>query len=276
MPAEAAHRCAVIGDPVAHSLSPALHNAGYDALGLSDWSYQAVRVGAGHVGDFLAGLDSSWRGLSVTAPHKREALALAGTVTERAELAGGVNTLVRGGSGWVGDNTDLPGAVAAIRERSAAPAATGTILGGGATAASTGLALVELGVQSIAIAVRDPARAAEAAASIKAHPARPAVAVVQLAQAEPADIVVSTIPIAAQDDRTVAAVLPAPVLFEVTYNTWPTPLVEAAERSGSVIVSGLDLLIHQAVLQFEQFTGERAPLAAMRTAGESALAARRS
>ncbi|WP_300681742.1 shikimate dehydrogenase [Nocardioides sp.] len=274
MPAEAAHRCGVIGDPVAHSLSPALHNAGYAAAGLEGWSYQAIRVEAGRVGDFLAGLGDQWRGLSVTAPHKREALALADTVTERAELAGGVNTLVRGGSGWVGDNTDLPGAVAAIRERYQGPAATGTILGGGATAASTGLALAYLGVETITLAVRDPERARDAAAAIAAHPARPRVDVVTLDQARPADIVVSTIPIAAQTPELTAAVLPAPVLFEVTYNTWPTPLVSAAERSGSVLVSGLDLLVHQAVLQFEQFTGSRAPLAAMREAGESALAAR--
>ena len=269
-------RCAVIGDPVAHSLSPALHRAGYTSLGLEGWRYDAIEVRAGHVDDFLAGLGEEWRGLSVTAPHKREALMRVDTVTERAELAGGVNTVVRGGSGWVGDNTDLPGAVAAIRERSSASAESGTILGGGATAASTGLALAELGVAAITIAVRDPSRAASAATAIAAHPSRPRVRVVDFAQAQPADIVVSTIPVQAQTPALVAAVLPAPVLFEVTYNSWPTPLVAAAQSSGSVIVSGLDLLLHQAVLQFEQFTGERAPLAAMRAAGEMALAERQS
>src|SRR3954469_7564462 len=136
-------RCAVLGDPVAHSLSPVLHAAGYAEVGLEDWSYDAVRVPAGSLPGFVADLDLTWRGLSVTAPLKREALGFASTVTARARLAGGVNTLVRAETGWSGDNTDLPGAVAAIRERYTGPVRSALILGGGATAASVGLALAE-------------------------------------------------------------------------------------------------------------------------------------
>ena len=109
-------RCGVLGDPIAHSLSPVLHRAAYAALGL-DWSYDAHRVAAGGLEPFVAGLDASWRGLSLTMPLKREALALADRVTDRARLAGAVNTLLLEGDERVGDNTDLPGAVAAIRER---------------------------------------------------------------------------------------------------------------------------------------------------------------
>ncbi|MFT4263072.1 MAG: shikimate dehydrogenase, partial [Nocardioides sp.] len=88
------------------------------------------------------------------------------------------------------------------------------------------------------------------------------------------DLVVSTIPATAQLPALVEEWGSAPVLFEVTYDTWPTPLVAAAEQMGSVVVSGLDLLVHQAALQFESFTGHAAPLDAMRAAGEAALAER--
>jgi shikimate dehydrogenase len=265
-------RCAVLGDPVAHSLSPALHAAGYAEVGLADWSYDAVRVPAGSLAGFVTDLDATWRGLSITAPLKREALAFASSVTDRARLAGGVNTLVRSESGWAGDNTDLPGAVSAIRERYAGPVRSGVILGGGATAASVGLALAELGATALTLAVREPARAAETAAALVAHPSAPVVDTVPLdSLSVAADVVVSTIPVAAQTPELVARCAGAPVVFEVTYNTWPTPLSAAAT---GVVVSGLDLLVHQAVLQFEQFAGIPAPLEAMRAAGSAALAAR--
>ncbi|HWU20737.1 MAG TPA: shikimate dehydrogenase [Nocardioides sp.] len=268
--------CAVIGDPIAHSLSPVLHRAGYDALGLTGWAYDAVQVPAGGLAGFLDATGDDVRGLSVTAPLKREALAAAHTVTDRARLAGGANTLVRDedGPGWFADNTDLPGAVAAIRERWSGPLREGVVLGGGATAASTGLALIELGVQRLRLAVRDPGRAAETIAALLAHPRAPHVDVIHLTDARAADIVVSTIPVAAQSPELVARMSGTRVLFEVTYNTWPTPLAAAAADAGAVVVSGLDLLVHQAVLQFEMFTGQPGPLDAMRGAGEAALAAR--
>lgn len=263
-------RCAVVGDPVAHSLSPVLHRAGYAALGLEGWSYDAVRVPAGGLADFVGSLDASWRGLSVTAPLKREALALATSATDRARLAAGANTLARAGDGWAGDNTDLPGAAAAVRERYAGPVGAATILGGGATAASVGLALAGLGATTLTLAVREAARAAETAAALRAHPSAPTVAVVPLEHvAEVGDVLVSTIPVTAQTDDLVARCAGAPVVFEVTYNTWPTPLVSAAS---GVVVSGLDLLLHQAFEQFEQFTGRPAPREAMRAAGLAALA----
>src|SRR5688500_1628185 len=114
MPAEM--RCAVLGDPVAHSLSPALHRAAYAESGL-DWTYDAHRVGAGELGRFVAGLGAQWRGLSLTMPLKREALALADEATDRARQAGAANTLVLDAGRRLADNTDVPGALAAIRER---------------------------------------------------------------------------------------------------------------------------------------------------------------
>ena len=151
-------RCAVLGDPVEHSLSPALHRAAYAELGLSGWSYDPVRVPGGTLPEFLDGLGAEWRGLSLTMPLKRELLALADErgwdVSSRARSAGGANTLVREGGGWRGDNTDLPGAVAAVRERYDGPVERVLVLGGGATAASIGLALCDLGARDVTLLVR--------------------------------------------------------------------------------------------------------------------------
>lgn len=264
----------MLGDPVAHSLSPSLHRAGYATLGI-EATYDAVRVPAGDLARFVAGLGPEWRGLSVTAPLKREALALADEVSDLAVLAGGANTLVRTPSGWFADNTDVPGAVAAIRERFAGPLVGATILGGGATAASVGLALADLGIGTITVAARTPANAADAVVAIERHSSAPRVLVVPLDEVgATGGVLVSTVPATAQTDDLVGRVLPADVVFEVTYNEWPTPLVAAALDAGATVVSGLDLLVHQAVLQFGMFTGHDGPLDAMRAAGEAALAAR--
>jgi shikimate dehydrogenase len=271
----AARRCGVLGDPIAHSLSPVLHRAAYAELGL-DWTYDAHRVASGRLEAFLAELGPEWRGLSLTMPLKREALPLVDRLTDRARMAGAVNTLLLEDDGSrVGDNTDLPGAAAAIRERTSAPLASAAILGGGATATSVGLALVDLGVRSMVVAVREEARAAETLAALRAHPAAPRVVVEPIAGGRwSADVVVSTVPAAAQTPELVARCAGVPVVFEALYDPWPTPLAASAIDSGRTLVSGLDLLVHQAALQLELFTGMRAPLAVMRDAGERALAAR--
>lgn len=265
-------KCAVLGDPIAHSLSPALHLAGYAALGL-DWTYDSVRVPAGGLAGHLATLDASWRGLSLTMPLKREAMSLADRVSARATLAGAANTLVLVDGGVHADNTDLPGAVEALQERYDGTVRSATILGAGATAASTGLALCEAGASEVTLLVRSRARAADTAAAIDRHPSGPRVRVGSLADDAPTgDVLVSTIPAAAQTPDLVARCADVPVVFEVLYDPWPTPLAAAAGER--VLVSGLDLLVHQAALQFEIYTGSPAPLAEMRAAGEAALAAR--
>lgn len=269
-------RCGVLGDPIAHSLSPVLHRAAYAELGL-DWSYDAHRVPAGGLESFLAGLDDTWRGLSLTMPLKREALALVDRLTDRARLAGAVNTLlVEPGGERVGDNTDLPGAAAAVRERTSAPLASAVVLGGGATAASVGLALADLGVRTIDLLVRDVSRAGDTVGVLGSHAADVDVRPGLLDASEPlsADIVVSTIPAGAQVPALLRRVAGVPVVFEALYDPWPTPLAAAALASDRVLVGGLDLLVHQAALQHELFTGVPAPLDVMREAGRAALEAR--
>lgn len=272
--------CAVLGDPIEHSLSPVLHRAGYAALGL-DWTYDAHRVPSGGLPSFLSGLDATWRGLSLTMPLKREAVPLVDRLTETATVTGAVNTLLLEEDGsTVGDNTDLPGAVAAVNERWTGPLSTATILGGGATATSVGLALCDLGVTDIRLLVRAPGRAIETVDALRGAAAAPQVSVGLLAEPYadggglrgPGDIVVSTIPAKAQTPELVEAMASAPCLFDVIYDPWPTPLAAAVQGS---VVSGLDLLVHQAALQFALFTGRTAPLEQMRRAGELALSQRR-
>jgi shikimate dehydrogenase len=276
-------RCAVLGSPIAHSLSPVLHRAAYRELGL-DWSYDAVELTAAGLPAFVEGLDGTWRGLSLTMPLKRTVLPLLDELAGRAREAAAVNTVVLDEGRRVGHNTDVPGAVAALRERYDGPAGAALVLGAGATAASTVLALADLGCRHVLLAAREPRRAAETLDAVARHPHPPDVEVVRLDALVPdavrADVLVSTIPASAQP-RLRALVDRVAAVFDVVYDPWPTPLAQAALArttaggQGPVLVGGLDLLVHQAALQVELMTGvPEAPLALMRAAGEAALAAR--
>jgi shikimate dehydrogenase len=268
-------RCAVVGSPIRHSLSPVLHGAAYAALGL-DWVYEAHELAEQALPAFLDGLDGSWRGLSLTMPLKRTVVPLLDELSDRARQALAANTVVLHEGHRTGHNTDVPGASAAVRERYDGTVERAVIIGGGATAASTLLGLADLGCRQVTLVVRDRARAAATVATAARHPAAPHVEVRLLGGTPPeADIVVSTIPAGAQDPEVLALAERAPVVFEVIYDPWPTPLARLATTTGRVLVSGLDLLVHQAVLQVELMTGvPQAPLDVMRAAGEAALVAR--
>lgn len=253
-------------------------------LGL-DWEYDAHEVSEDQLPEFLLGLDSSWRGLSLTMPLKRTVVPLLDAMSERATQALAANTVVLDERGRTGHNTDVPGVAAAIRERYDGPVDRAVVVGGGATAASALLGLADLGCRHVTLMVREEARAAPTVATAARHPAAPAVEVRRLDGSAPeADIVVSTIPASAQGAEVLATVEAATVAFDVIYDPWPTPLATRAADAGRVLVSGLDLLVHQAVLQVELMTGlttgsssgaASALLEAMRAAGESALEARR-
>lgn len=268
-------RCAVLGSPIRHSLSPVLHRAAYAHLGL-DWTYDAVEVESAGLAGFLDGLDDSWRGLSLTMPLKRTVVPLASTLDDWSRLSGVANTLVLDRGGRHAHNTDVPGAVAALSERLSGPLRSATVLGGGATAASVLLALAELGCVSAHLLVRDPSRAEETLAAVGAHPRAPEVTVSRLddATAVAADLLVSTVPAAAQGADLLAAVGAVPAVFEVVYDPWPTPLARAAELGGLTLVSGLDLLAHQAALQVHLMTGRGVPVDLLRRAGRTELARR--
>jgi shikimate dehydrogenase len=270
-------RCAVLGDPIEHSLSPVLHRAAYDALGL-DWTYDALRVPAGDLAAYVGGLGEEWRGLSLTMPLKREVVPLLTSRDVWTDISGSANTLLLDEDGGRhGLNTDVPGAEAALGQGTELHLRSAVVPGGGATATSVLLALAERGLEQATIAVRDPERAAETLAAVARHPRPPRMSVAPLAALDPvaADVVVSTIPAEAQTEAMVGAVGDVPVVFDVVYDPWPTPLAEQAAAAGRTVVSGLDLLLWQAVDQVRAMTGRfDVPVATMRTAGETALAER--
>ncbi|QMU69221.1 shikimate dehydrogenase [Streptacidiphilus sp. P02-A3a] len=271
-------RAAVLGSPIAHSLSPVLHNAAYAALGLTDAHYGRFEVDEAGLPGFLASLDvagEGWAGLSLTMPLKRAVIPLLDEVSERALAVDAVNTVLFHPDGRrTGDNTDVPGLLAALRERGVERVESASVLGAGATASSALAALARICDGEVTAYVRGPERAAQ----MRELGERLGVRVVtapweRAAEALAAPLTVSTTPVGATDGLAVSVPPEPGALFDVLYHPWPTALAAAwAERGGSVL-GGLDLLVHQAVLQCEFFTGIRpAPLAAMRAAGETALA----
>jgi shikimate dehydrogenase len=262
----------VLGSPIGHSLSPVLHRAAYDALGL-DWSYDAYDVREETLGDFVAGLPSEYRGLSVTMPLKSAVIPLCTSVTETARLVGSVNTVLLEPDGSrAGDNTDVPGMVAALAEFGMTDATSAVIVGAGSTAASALAAMARLGASHVVVLARTPEKAARLmsiGATVGAEVVvEPLGAARQVASA---DVLVSTIPAEAQasDAGPLAGV--APVVLDVIYHPSRTPLLAAVAEAGGTAVPGMALLLHQAARQVELMTGCAAPLEAMRAAGLTSL-----
>ncbi|HZC26971.1 MAG TPA: shikimate dehydrogenase [Actinopolymorphaceae bacterium] len=272
-------RCAVLGSPIAHSLSPVLHRTAYAELGL-DWRYDAFEVDEAALPGFVDRLGPEWRGLSLTMPLKRAVIPLCDEVLEPATLVGAVNTLLLDDGRRTGANTDVPGIVAALRERGVTSVRRALVLGVGATACSALAGLAEIGIAEVRAVARDPARAGELRALAYRLDVDVSVVSWDVAGATArggagVDIVVSTVPEPAAAEMADLAVERAEVVFDVLYHPWPTRLARTAKASGRVVVGGLDLLVHQAGVQVELMTGRiPAPVAAMRLAGEEALRAK--
>ena len=283
--------CAVIGHPIAHSLSPAMHRAAYRDLGL-DWSFDAVDVARDGLADFVAGLDESWRGLAVTMPHKQE-LAGLGEPDELVRLLGVANTWVRTTSGPVVRNTDASGVCDALRQAGVHRVSSVTVLGAGATARSVLAGAARLGVRSATIVSRSHVRSQQtlalaSALGVTAHwqPLDEPLA--------PADLLVSTLPRQAFDEgehrppdfdggehrspgttlRALRAVACAPVVFDVVYDPWPPVLLDLARQENKVCIDGLDLLAAQGRRQVEIMTGQHVAMTTMRQAARTELARR--
>jgi shikimate dehydrogenase len=280
-----ARKAAVLGFPVEHSRSPQLHLAAYRALGLDDWTYDRIACTADELPSVVSGFGPEWVGVSVTMPGKFAALRFADERTERAQLVGSANTLVRTESGWRADNTDVDGVAGALDHRRDLRRAI--VLGSGATAPAAVVALAGLGVTDITVAARNKHRAArllELGATLGARTHFADLADTNLAdtnladtnlidtnlidtnlidtslagQIERAEVLVSTIPseAAALYASSFAVV---PVLLDAIYDPWPTPLAQAVANAGGQVVGGLQMLLHQAYSQVEQFTGRTAP-----------------
>lgn len=266
-----ARQAAVLGSPIEHSLSPVLHDAAYRELGLSDWTFSRVRCEADELAGLVDGLGPEWAGLAVTMPGKRAALAYATERTRVAELVGAANTLVpRAAGGWLADCTDVEGIVGSLRAAGGVrDGGRAVILGAGGTATAALTALEALGIPAATIVVRDPSRAEEALACAS----RVGIAV-ELVRWDTvdfatlcggADLVVSTVPVGAVEP-VAGDIVRAGCVFDVIYHPWPTPLAKAAGDRDTRLVTGLDMLLHQAFAQVHWFTGQDAPRAAMRSA----------
>lgn len=265
-PADSARRkAAVLGSPIAHSRSPQLHLAAYRALGLSGWTYDRIECRAEELPTLVATLGPEWVGLSVTMPDKFAALAVAEQRTARAERVGSANTLVRTPTGWLADNTDVDG----VRGALGSAAGEAVVLGSGGTAPAAVLALAELGVDHITVAARNPdtaSRAVAVAADVGVSAQQVPLDGPDLgAAARCASVVVSTLPANAAA-RYAPLLEPVPVLLDAIYDPWPTPLAAAVMAAGGTVISGLQMLLHQAFTQVELFTGQLAPREAMTVA----------
>lgn len=274
-------RLAVLGSPIGHSQSPALHRAAYRELGL-EWQYDAVEVGAGGLGGFVAGLGTEWRGLSLTMPLKREVLSLLDDVDHIAQLTNAVNTVLLGAHHGrrtlSGFNTDVPGLVRALGESGVSQATHVTVLGAGATGASAMAAAAELGAETVDVVVRTPAKATTLVEL--GHVLGLVVTVSTLrsidAPGRVSDLVISTLPGGTVLDVNFPSTLrSSALLFDVAYSPWPSALAESWANAQGRVASGLGLLLHQALIQVRIFvTGdpftplprEDAVLAAMRAA----------
>lgn len=262
-------RAGVLGHPISHSKSPALHMAAYAGLGL-DWSYEAYDVNIAGLPDFIASLDDSWAGLSLTMPLKEAVIPLLAEVSDQAGELRSVNTVLPGRDlgTWQGVNTDVGGIVSAVRE--AAPGAVldhATILGSGATARSAVAALPALGVSSVTICARN-AQAAQEVASLARHLGLRAdtQSLEPDAQAAKASLLVSTLPGTSADPWADVVKSTGGVLLDASYFPWPTALAQAWR--GVAIASGRDMLLWQAVEQVRLMTGLEPDPAAMRAAME--------
>ncbi|MEU7921518.1 shikimate dehydrogenase [Micromonospora zamorensis] len=277
VPGDTTRRAAVLGKPIAHSLSPVIHTAGYVAAGLTGWAYTRIECAAAELPDLVAGLGPEWAGLSVTMPGKEAALAVAAQASPVAAAVGAANTLVRRPDGsWYADNTDVAGMVQVLTAAGVSAGAAVTVLGAGGTARAAVAAAAQLGCPSVTVVARRP----EAIDELRPVAGALGVALTPAGWADAprcvssADLVVSTVPKGVADPLAgEVAWRPGRVLFDAIYDPWPTPLAAAAAAAGLRLVSGLDLLLAQAVGQFEQFTGVVAPVAAMRKAlGEATSA----
>lgn len=288
----AVRRAAVLGRPIAHSLSPALHRAAYRWLGLR-WSYEAIDLAADELGAFLDGLDDDWVGLSLTMPLKESVVPLLNAIDPLARTLRSVNTVLLTPAGRVGHNTDVPGLVSVLGEHGVLNPRTATVLGAGATARSAVAALVAVGAERVAVCARRPESMPEleqwvqqvASASVGAARSAngrvgPAVSMHPWDEAGgrlDAEVVVSTVPAGAVDhlvDRLVGRGESLGLLVDVVYDPSPTLLGAAWMSAGGPVAGGLEMLVHQALGQVTLMTGHEVPVSVLRGAGLAELEAR--
>ena len=253
-------RLAVLGSPIAHSKSPALHRAAYRVLGL-DWHYEAFEVVPAGLEDFIRSCGVQWRGLSLTMPLKHDVMPLLDFRDPVAVLSGGANTVLfrRGGDGTTlhGFNTDVFGIVEAFRHAGVARLSTVRMLGAGATAASALVAVAQLGADRVLVSARSEVKLVALVElgrqlGVEVHAARPDTAESDIVP----DAVISTLPGGADHPyRFDASTRASSVLFDVAYDPWPSPLAASWLEADGQVIPGIEMLVNQALMQVRIFVG---------------------
>ena len=273
---QAVRRAAVLGSPIQHSLSPVLHEAAYQALDLQGWRYDKIESDEAGFSRLVDSMGPEWAGLSLTMPLKRVVMTVADEVSPLAEAVGAANTLVFSqGGGTRADNTDVAGMVSALREAGLTRVEQAVILGAGGTAQSALAAVRELGHESPIVLVRNLARTSELRETAERLGMRPTISDGLFTEPLPAaDLIISTLPGGAADPLSATRWKPDTLVLDVVYAPWPTSFAGSALAAGCPVVSGLTVLLYQAVAQVELMTGHPGPVEAMRTALVAAVAAR--
>jgi shikimate dehydrogenase len=279
-------KVAVLGHPIGHSRSPAMHNAGFRELGLDDWRYEAIDVEPERFDEVVRAMagQGGYAGANVTIPHKLRALEIADTATPVAEAVGAANTLVFENGAVHADNTDVAGFLTALREH-APEAPTGMralVLGAGGAARAVVYALIQAGVAGVEVWNRHPERAAALVADLSGAACDTDLAATTDPSLQRTDVLVNAtsvgmvspgsgpdvsggphpikeLPLSADemDDRL--------IVVDLVYGQDRTPLVRAAHARGLRCADGIDVLVHQGAVSFRLWTGMRAPLGAMRS-----------
>jgi shikimate dehydrogenase len=271
----AARTLGIIGWPVRHSLSPTIHNAAFAALDL-DWVFVPLPVAPGTAGDALVGLRAlGFAGANVTMPHKTDVADAVDALTDDARRLRAVNTLVVRDDGIHGHNTDAPGFERFLRRDAGFDPAgrTALIYGAGGAARACALALARAGAERITVVARDPSSTPELRAVFEGIPVELLTTGFDDAPSHPSNLVVNATPLGADGEE-----LPLPTLtgdtlvVDLLYHPAVTPLQSSARARSATVFGGLGLLLHQAALSFELWTGQPAPLDVMSAAAVAALA----
>jgi len=267
----------IIGWPVSHSLSPAIHNAAFAALDL-DWAYVPLPVAPGDAVGAVAGLRTlGFAGANVTMPHKSDVADVVDTLSEDARRLHAVNTVLIGEDGMTGHNTDTPGFDRFLRRDAGFDPAgrSALIFGAGGAGRACALALARAAASRITIVARDPVSTADLRQALDGLSSELVVSAFEDAAATPADLVVNATPLGADGEQ-----LPLPpiddstLVIDLLYHPAITPMQTTARESGAAVFGGLGLLLHQAALSFELWTGHPAPLEVMSAAAVASIAER--
>lgn len=264
----------VIGWPVEHSLSPVIHNSAYIALGM-DWVYVPLPVAPGRLPAAIAGLPAlGLAGANVTMPHKTECAQLIDDLSEEARLLWAVNTIVVDADGVSGHNTDAHGFERFLREDAGFdPGGRSALLfGAGGAARACALALARAGLARLVVAVREPSRANDLRACLDGFGTALSVTAVDDAAGAEADLIVNATPLGLDGESLPLPKLgPNVVAVDLLYAPSTTPLQVAVREAGGSAFGGLGLLLQQAAISFELWTGQAAPLAVMSAAALAEL-----